>query len=93
MATLLESKTSSFSLTPVRDTLGLMPITGRWQATIGGFIMDRQRPPQRSCRVLCIQGTGKGKSILNQTLAAHFTGVGYMVGTKQTSSKVVGLNE
>ena len=46
-----------------------------WQATIGGFIMDRQRPPQRSCRVLCIQGTGKGKSILYQTLAAHFTGV------------------
>ena len=34
--------------------------------------MDRQRPPQRSCRVLCIQGTGKGKSILYQTLAAHF---------------------
>ena len=30
---------------------------------------------RKKCRMLCIQGTGKGKSLLYQTLAAHFVGV------------------
>ena len=36
--------------------------------------MER-RSARQQCRMLCIQGTGSGKSLLYQTLAAHFVGV------------------
>ena len=45
-----------------------------WQARIGGF-MIRKASAGSPCRLLCIQGTGSGKSVLYQTLSARFTGV------------------
>ena len=42
-----------------------------WQARIGGFMME-QTSLGHECRLLCIQGTGSGKSVLYQTLAAHY---------------------
>ena len=45
-----------------------------WQAKLGGYIMQKHFD-RKKCRMLCIQGTGKGKSLLYQTLAAHFVGV------------------
>ena len=45
-----------------------------WQARIGGFMME-QTSLGHECRLLCIQGTGSGKSVLYQTLAAHYRSV------------------
>ena len=45
-----------------------------WQASVGSVLMEHHSFG-KPCRFLCIQGTGSGKSILYQTLAAHFAGV------------------
>ena len=50
-------------------------VTARpWQASVGSILME-QHFLSKECRLLCIQGTGSGKSILYQTLAAYFQGV------------------
>ena len=45
-----------------------------WQAFVGSVLMEHHLL-EKPCRFLCIQGTGSGKSVLYQTLSAHFKGV------------------
>ena len=50
-------------------------VTARpWQAFVGSILMEHHFL-SKECRMLCIQGTGTGKSLLYQTLAAYFQGV------------------
>ena len=46
----------------------------QWQCRVGAALMEAKARRQK-CRMLCIQCTGSGKSLLYQTLAAHFRGV------------------
>ena len=55
-----------------RDTFGVIAYS--WQARVASLIME-QCFLNKECRVLCIQGTGAGKSVLYQTLAVYFRSV------------------
>ena len=46
----------------------------KWQSRVGGSVLH-QHTLNNPIRLLCIQGTGKGKSVLYQSLSAHFKGV------------------
>ena len=45
-----------------------------WQVRVGSTVI-RLHAVSRPVRLLCVQGTGKGKSMLYQTLSAVFKGV------------------
>ena len=56
-----------------------------WQIRVGSAVI-RNHAYLHEVRFLCVQGTGKGKSILYQTLCAHFKGVSLYISPLLTLS-------